>query len=125
MSTAWLVLGIALLLLVFLDALWTTLWVDGGAGPLTARLTTWAWHGVLAIVGRKHHRALNLFGPSILVTAVVTWGLLLWAGWVFVFAGEPASLASTTAPETPVDWTDRIWFVAYALATMGNGGFAP
>ena len=29
------------MLLAFLDALWTTLWVDGNAGPLSSRITTW------------------------------------------------------------------------------------
>jgi len=36
-------LGAALVLLVAVDTWWTTLWVDGSAGPLTGRLTTLAW----------------------------------------------------------------------------------
>lgn len=37
----YLVAGLALLVGVVADLLWTTLWVDGGAGPLSARLSTW------------------------------------------------------------------------------------
>ncbi|HEV2150546.1 MAG TPA: ion channel [Longimicrobiaceae bacterium] len=125
LGIAWLVLGIALLLLVFLDALWTTLWVDGGAGPLASRLTTWAWRGVLAVVGRRRHGALSLFGPTIIVTVVVTWVLMVWAGWVFVFASDPGWLVTGNEPQVPAGWAGRIWFVAYAMSTMGNGDIVP
>lgn len=125
LETVWLVLGIVLLLVVFVDALWTTLWVDGGGGFLTARLTTWAWRGVMAVVGRRHHRALSLFGPTVLVSVVVLWGLLLWGGWVLVFSGEPASLLENSPEKTPADWTGRIWFVAFSISTMGNGDYKP
>lgn len=125
LDTALLIAGIALVLFVFLDALWTTLWVDGGGGPLTARLTTWAWRAVMRLVGRKHHFALSLFGPTILVAAVVFWVLLLWSGWVLIFASEPTSLLAHSEQKTPADWIGRVWFVAYAMATMGNGDFTP
>ncbi|MEW5927504.1 MAG: potassium channel family protein [Gemmatimonadota bacterium] len=121
----WLLLGIALLLVAFVDALWTTLWVDGGAGPLSSRLTTWAWRGVLAVVGRRRHRALSLFGPTIITTVVVTWVVLLWAGWVLVFASDPGSLLSTSDYRSVADWPGRIFFVGYSISTMGNGDYAP
>lgn len=105
--------------------LWTTLWVDGGGGFLTARLTTWAWRGVMAAVGRRHHEALSLFGPTILVSVMVLWGLLLWSGWVLVFSGDPASLVENSPRETPADWPSRVWFVAFAVSTMGNGDYTP
>lgn len=121
----WLIPGVLLLLTVTIDALWTTLWVDGGAGPVASRLTTWAWRGVLAAVGRHHHRSLSLFGPTIVATVVVTWVLLLWAGWVFVFAADTGALLSTRDHATPAGWGGRIFFVAYSMFTMGNGDFAP
>lgn len=120
-----LLLGVALLLVALLDALWTTLWVDGGAGPVTSRVTAWAWRAMLAVVGRSHHTVLSVFGPTILIGTVLLWGLLLWCGWVLVFAGDPGSLLSSSAPRTQADWPGRIWFVAYAISTMGNGDFVP
>lgn len=124
LSLGYLFLGIFLLLVAIVDSLWTTLWVDGGAGPLSSRLTTWAWRGQLALVGRHRHATSSLFGPTILATVVLTWVLLLWAGWVFVFAAEPTSLISTR-DQAPADWTGRIFFVAYSMFTMGNGDFSP
>lgn len=120
----WLLLGIGLLALVFVDALWTTLWVDGGGGPLTSRLTTWSWRAVLTVVGRRRHRVLSLFGPAILVVTVAVWSLLLWGGWVLVYASEPASLLTNSDFPTPASWTGRIWFVAFAISTMGNGDYS-
>ena len=117
--------GIILLLVVFIDALWTTLWVDGGGGPLTTRLTSLAWKATLALIGHRHNRGLSLFGPAIMVLIVMLWGALLWAGWTFVFASGPVALVTGNPPPTPADWADRIWFVAYALSTMGNGDFVP
>ena len=43
MTPVYLVPGISLLLVAVVDALWTTLWVDGGAGPVSSRLTTRAY----------------------------------------------------------------------------------
>lgn len=125
MNIGFLLLGLALLLIAIIDALWTTLWVDGGAGPVSSRLTTWTWRGTLALVGRRHHRALSLFGPTSIVAVVINWVVLLWAGWVFVFASNEGSLLSTRDYETPANWTGRIFFVAYSMFTMGNGDYAP
>lgn len=98
--------------------------MDGGAGLLSSRLTTWTWRGVRAVAGRHDHGALSLFGPIVLVGIVLTWVVLLWAGWVFVFAAEPASLMRAR-DGAPADWTDRIFFVAYTVFTMGNGDVTP
>lgn len=124
METIYAVLGVALVALVVVDALWTTLWVDGAAGPLTGPVTTWIWRAALKLVGRRRHRTLSLFGPVILMTTVVLWVLLLLAGWVLIFASNPQSLQNPSAP-TVADWTGRIWFVAYSMFTIGNGDFIP
>lgn len=116
-------LGIGLIVFALVDALWTTLWVDGGGGPLTRRATTWAWRGILRLVGRQRHRALSLFGPVLLVMTLITWVGLVLAGWFLLFSADPQSLASTGAQD--VDWTGRVWFVAYTFFTVGNGDYVP
>jgi uncharacterized membrane protein len=117
------VTGVGLVLLALLDALWTTLWVDGAAGPVTRRTTTWAWRAVLAAVGRRRHGVLTAFGPLVLVSTLAGWILLLAAGWVLLFASDADALISTQ--DYDVTWTGRLWFVAYTLFTVGNGDFAP
>ena len=120
----YLFLGIALLLLAVVDALWTTLWVDGGGGPLTSRSSTWLWRGQLRLIGRSHDRLLSLFGPFVLVLGLLIWIALLWAGWVFVFAAEEHSLQHSV-DKTPADWAGRIYFVGYMMFTAGNGDYKP
>jgi hypothetical protein len=116
--------GGALIGLVVLDALWTTLWVDGSAGPLTGRLTTGLWRLGLRLLGRRRHRALSALGPLILVTTVAVWILGLWAGWVLLFSTDPRALGLSSGPGF-ADWTGRIWFVGYTMFTVGNGDFTP
>lgn len=111
-------------MLAIVDALWTALWVDGSAGPTTGRLTTWLWKGALRLLGRRRHRALSLMGPAILVATVAQWILLLWAGWVLLFAADPDSLQSSSSPGLP-GWSGRIWYVGYTMFTVGNGDFVP
>ncbi|SFS10070.1 hypothetical protein SAMN05216559_3654 [Halomicrobium zhouii] len=119
----YLVVGLVLLVVTIVDILWTTLWVDGGSGPLSARLTTWTWRG-LRRIGDTRSRALSLAGPIILTLTLVTWVGLIWGGWTLVFAGgENALLAARD--DVPVTWSGRIFFVAYTMFTMGNGDFYP
>lgn len=123
MNIFYLLLGGFLLIFTTLDLLWTTLWVDGSAGPISSRLTTLLWHG-LRRMGGRNGRTLSLAGPIILAITLFTWVTLIWVGWTFVFASYPGSLVDTSAQE-PVTWTGRIWYVAYTMFTVGNGDFRP
>lgn len=124
MELLFLLVGIALIIFVFVDALWTTLWVDSGAGPLTARLTTSMWKAYRRLVGKRNDRRLSLFGPFILLFSLSVWIALLWGGWVLVFASGDAALVHST-DRTPADWSDRFYFVGYMIFTAGNGDFVP
>lgn len=123
MNVFYLLLGAFLLALAIVDLLWTTLWVDGGNGPLSARLTTWLWRG-LRKMGERRSRTLSLAGPIMLVASLLTWVVLIWAGWTFLFAGGDGALIDTQGRE-PVTWSARIYFVGYSMFTMGNGDFIP
>jgi len=123
MSVLLLMAGLSLLVLVVADLLWTTLWVDGSAGPVSRRLSTVLWRAMLHAF-RGHARILSLAGPIILTATLLAWVGLLWAGWTLLFAGEPGALIDTRDPEA-VTWSGRIFFVANAIFTMGNGDFRP
>lgn len=122
METLYLVVGIVLLVGTLVDILWTTLWPDGGAGPLSGRLSTGIWRATRRI-GRFWNRAKSLGGPVVLAATLLMWITLLWAGWVFLFASDEESLMPSTGLE--VTWSGRIYFVAYSMFTMGNGDFKP
>ena len=123
MAVALLVVGICLLAIVVVDLLWTTLWVEGGAGPLTDLLMAGTWRGFRRTVADRS-RLLSLSGPVILVLGLVAWLVLLWAGWTFVFASAEYPLIDTV-DGGPTSWTDRIYFVGYTIFTLGNGDFVP
>ncbi|WP_049928070.1 potassium channel family protein [Halopiger goleimassiliensis] len=115
--------GLVLLLAVTLDILWTTLWVDGGSGPLSSRLTTGLWRGLRRTTGNRS-RALSLAGPLILAATLALWIGLLWLGWTLLFASDTWALVSTHTG-TPADWPGRFYYVAYTMFTNGNGDYTP
>ncbi len=123
LNTAFLVVGVVLLLAVIVDILWTTLWVDGGSGPISARLAAWTWRG-LRVASRDDSRLLSLAGPLILVGTLAAWIALIWVGWTFLFASDETALVSTHTGD-PADWTGRFYYVAYTMFTNGNGDYTP
>ena len=123
MSWLPLTLGIALVLAAMIDLIWTTLWVDGGAGPLTRAIGRLTWSALFGL-GRKHHGLLTLAGPAILAFTVAAWVATLWAGWFLVFASEPSAIVSSST-NAIADTTDRRYFVGYTVFTLGNGDFQP
>ncbi len=89
-------LGILALAGVAIDLLWTTLWVQEGAGPLTTRLMRWSWKG-LRRVTEPGSRALSLAGPLILAFTTIGWLTLMWGGWTLVFASAEGTLIDTVS----------------------------
>ncbi|KYH24855.1 Ion channel [Halalkalicoccus paucihalophilus] len=123
MKWLFLAIGIVLLVSAASDLLWTTLWVEGGAGPLTSRLMAWTWR-VFRRVCRQNSRALALAGPVIFVLTLLVWITLLWGGWTLVFAGGESTVIDTMN-RGPISWSDRLYFAGYTMFTLGNGDFVP
>ena len=123
MSWIYFVIGVVLLAVVVVDMLWTTLWADGGAGPVASRLSNWLWRGVRR-AGSSRSTIVSLAGPIVLTATLFTWVMLLWFGWTFVFAGGENSLRDTSDGSS-VSWPGRFYYVGYSMFTMGNGDFAP
>ncbi len=123
MSVILAVVGIAIIAFVFIDALWTTLWLDGSAGPLASRMTTWLWQIARRVFGDQPG-LLSLAGPIFLVLTVLTWTVLLWIGWILLFSADPNSVVHSNT-HVPADRIGRVYFVGYTVFTLGNGDFAP
>ena len=123
MRPLYLALGLIVLVAVIVDILWTTLWVDGGSGPLSGRLTTGTWRGLRKASG-DDSRVLSVAGPLILALTLAMWVALLWLGWTLLFAADRAALLSTHTGE-PADWSGRFYYVAYTMFTNGNGDYTP
>lgn len=123
MEAFYLILGLFLIIAGIMDFIWTTLWVDGAAGPITNRSSTWLWRFLKKIsIGKP--KLLSLSGPIILSFTLLTWIVLLWIGWTFVFAGNANSLINSQTFE-PITWIERIYYVGYLIFTLGNGDISP
>ncbi|WP_432483216.1 ion channel [Kineococcus esterisolvens] len=117
------VAGAAIVVLVFVDALLTTLSVSTGAGPVTGRVTGVLW----CLLLWRHPRdeegtALRLAGALLLTTTALVWVLLLWAGWSLLFLGSGAVVNSTTGRAAGV--LDTVYFAGFSTATLGVGDYA-
>ena len=122
MEYVYLVIGVVLLVSTLVDVLWTTLWPDGAAGPLSSAMSSMIWR-TMRRIGAHWDRAKSLAGPVVLAATLFMWITLLWAGWVLLFASDEGSLIPSA--DIGVSWTGRIYFVAYSMFTMGNGDFVP
>lgn len=118
-----LIVGLLLLVVAVTDLLWTTLWVEGGAGPLTSLLLAGAWQ-TLRRFGQYDSRIRTLSGPLILIGSLLSWILPLWIGWTLIFASSPNAIIDTVR-SNPLSWSDWLYYTGYAIFTLGNGDFAP
>lgn len=123
MNPAYLGTGVAVLAVTVGDLVWTTLWVEGGAGPVTRRLMRWTWRGLRRAAGGRP-LLLSLVGPLVLLLTISTWFALMWTGWTLVFASAERALVDTLN-RGPISWVDRAYFTGYTLFTLGNGDFVP
>lgn len=115
--------GVALILFTITDLIWTTLWVDRGAGPMSKRIARSTWK-ITRRISKNEKGLFNIIGPLILVLTLLSWVLLLWIGLTLFFSGDPESIVQTTF-EGPVMWYERLYFTGFTLFTLGVGDYSP
>ncbi|MER2063977.1 MAG: ion channel [Alkalibacterium sp.] len=123
MSYVYYILGFSLTVFTIIDVIWTTLWVDGGAGPLSRRVARTTWKIVEKVLG-KQNKLLTLVGPIILIVTLLSWVITMWTGYTLFFAGSSGSIVDIQNLR-PIGWIDRIYFTGYTIFTLGIGDFAP
>lgn len=116
--------GFALIAVIFVDLVQTTLTVNG-SGFLSRRLAAVVrWPLKLWYRRSKSHHALAVAGPTVLLALFVVWFGLLWAAWTLVFAGGDASVLQSPSKQ-PADVGGLIYFVGFTIITLGVGDYAP
>src|SRR5438046_2854924 len=116
-------LGCLVVLAGALDALWTTLWVDGHSGPISRSMAAGLIKLLRVLAGNKRRGLFILSGPIMQGAVLALWVALLWAGWTIVFAAEPAALIDALGRHRPIGLEARAYYVAYTMSTMGNGDY--
>jgi hypothetical protein len=118
-----LVAGVALLVLVAVDVLATTLTIGTTAGPFTRRVLGLAWRGVLRLHRPGGSRGrLSTVGVVLLVVTVAVWVVLVWAGWSLVFLGGGDTVRASDTGR-PAGVLDTVYFVGFTISTLGVGDF--
>lgn len=118
------VIGIVIIISTIVDLVWTTLWVDGGAGPLSKRLAETIWR-TFNKLGKKNNTLYDFVGPITLVSTLLLWSLLIWIGFALFFSGDPASITNSSSPNAPILWYERFYFTGFSLFTLGVGDYSP
>lgn len=118
------IIGFAIILLTIIDLVWTTLWVDGGAGPLSKRVAETLWK-IFDKLGEKNSKFYDFTGPITLVSTLLSWSLMIWIGFALFFNGDVNSIINTSNPDAPVFWYERFYFTGFTLFTLGIGDYAP
>jgi hypothetical protein len=126
--------GALLVALGLFDALRTAI-AAGGGGPLTNRLAHGLWHAALRWHRRKQqqsegaragrHRLLARVGPTVLIGIVLTWVVLLVAGYFLMFSADPSSVVRASGAQPPAGFFERLYFAGFSVSTLGTGDFIP
>lgn len=124
MNILYIFLGIIILFGASIDLVWTSLYVDGGSGPLTKRISNSLWKLLNKIDLHSKRNLLKLSGPIILLITLIIWILLLWISWTLIFVSFENGITNTTNSEA-VTWLDYFYFSGYVIFTLGNGEFTP
>lgn len=121
MDVVLIVMGAALVGVVLVDAVMTTMTAGAGGGPLTSRVGRGLWRALLGVSGGGSSRLLSYAGALILLATVAVWVLLLWAGWTLVFFGSDAVVDAKTG--TPASVPEAIYYAGFVVFTLGVGDF--
>ncbi|MHA6247896.1 ion channel [Pontibacter sp. CAU 1760] len=121
-QTIYFVIGVVIVVFTCVDLIYTTL-APRGAGFISGPVSVAVWK-VFRAISRFTHNKKSLTGAGILivVTVLLTWVLLLWAGNVFIYLADKNAVVNSTT-QIPATNQERIYFTGYTLSTLGNGDF--
>jgi hypothetical protein len=114
--------GLALVVVVLVDVVWTAAAAGSGAGPLSGRLSALLWRGALA-AGRSadgpRHRLLTVAGIGVVVVVVLFWAATAWLAWWLVFSAADGAVLDA-ASKAPASLVERAQFAGAAFFTLGS-----
>lgn len=119
-------IGIALILFTLRDVV-HELFHPSGTGSIGRRLMRLLWRGI-HLLARWRPSALNQAGPTILLSVVITWTILVATGWALIywpFLPEGFRFASPLSGSTQDGFLDALYLSLTALATLGFGDITP
>jgi hypothetical protein len=115
--------GIAIMVIVITDILWTTM--GEGGGFLTKYFSAYLFKATF-ILKRKtgSNRLVAISGIAIIILIILTWIFLLWGAWLLIFLFNSDSIVDTNTLQVSDFW-DKVYFVGFTIFTLGTGDFKP
>lgn len=123
MNYLFLIIGFVLLIAIIFDVIWTTLWVDGGGGPLSNLVADFIWY-IFGKLDKKGTGFKKFVGPVVLMLVLVFWISVLWIAWTLIFASFKGGVENT-ARNDAITMVDYLYYAGYVLFTLGNGEITP
>jgi hypothetical protein len=113
----------AVLVLVALRDIFSTIWHPGGRGGMTRRLMAGVW-----ALGRRRSWLHHLSGPLAMVTVVFVWLAMILLGWALVYWPHLQTgflYSEGLDPASHDGLSDALYLSAVTLGTLGVGDIAP
>jgi hypothetical protein len=130
------IVGTVLVLTVLIDIYLAVLYPRSGKGWLGVRLRRRIWRIFRLVVRNPLYKSLGLrasftqsllsySGPTILVTVVFVWVLLLLVGFALIFWAALGTEIQASEGATPTDFATAFYLSGYTLTTLGMGDVLP
>ncbi|MBD2111274.1 MULTISPECIES: potassium channel family protein [Cyanophyceae] len=120
-------LGTVIVLLALADIFLTVLHPRSESSVLSipvARAVWWLFLRIAPLKKRRDH-FLSYGGPAIIVTIVGVWVLLLLVGFALIVWPALGTTIQVKEGESPTDFFAAVYYVGFALTTLGIGDFTP
>ena len=115
----------AVLILMALRDVFDVLFHETGRGVLSHVVTRAVWR-VFRAMAAGRPRLFSLAGPFALLAVVLSWGLLLIAGWALVYWPHmPSDFTLGSGVDPGLPFIDSLYMSMVTLSTVGFGDIAP
>lgn len=117
----------ALLVAAALRDIFHELFHPGESGTISQATQRSLWKAFRRLA-RRRRRMLRIAGPTILISVVLVWGLMLALGWALVFwphLPEAFRFASPLDPSEEQGFGTALYFSLFTFTTLGLGDITP
>ena len=117
--------GAGLVVFVLHD-MFHTIWHPSGQGSLTRLVIQVVWRGSRLV--RKRGEQSSVIGPIAMLGVIMTWTLVIIAGWTLIYwphMAEGFSFGSGLEPSQRRDFVDSLYLSLVTVATLGYGDIVP
>jgi hypothetical protein len=122
------VLGAVLVTAVAQDVFATVLFPASRRGLIRKPMTRWIWRTFRVIgrraEGQRRRNLLSYGGPVVITATIVTWFVVLIAGWALIYMPGIGTTITATSGGTDESWTTAAYFSGFNLTTLGTGDIA-